>query len=1418
MPRNSLHIPRLLPRHLAGGLLAFLFSIFLGVSFVSAESRGCYYPVSIGTTWKQVICPNTGQMMIVEKPADHTVNMPAACPGSSSAGQIVTSSPVPITYTGGGSGSGSSGQSGGGASAGSGQAVALAQEECASPSCPVNKNTPQTQECTGSSVIMANGTYTFGESDLTLPSPGLGFDWDRSYRSNRILTKPTGAVFGEPGDGPLGFGWTNIYISRIDNGDTWTDGDGLVYTFTKDANGILQPSLKDGLSLQKTADGYQLTNTGNYTQRFNQAGQLISITDLNNNTQTLTYDGNNRLSTIRDARATLASFTSDTNGRIATITDRSGRIVSYQYDSLGNLTQATLPGDRTHRYTYNSNHGLTSKANPLGETYTIAYQYPDKGVVSKILDPIGSDLAKQGKPALGHEISFRYDFGNGILFVTDYTGTTRKKTVNKDGALLSEELLSATSSTLKKVEYLDNRIERHTDSAGIVTLYQKDEWDNTTRITNGEGQETRISYNQTKQPVSIIDPLGIITKLDYDTTGNLITSTRAQGTPDQTVTTNRYDTQGNLIASTTGSATTSISYNDNGLPITISDPEGGVTRLSYDSIGNLTAITDPKGNTTSYQYDSAGNRTAVRNALNQTTSYSYNLAGRIAAITDPLSRTTSLESDFNNNITKLTPPTGSATSYQYDANGNITSITKGNATTTRSYDATGRLISITDAEGNTTRYDYAGAGCSSCGGSSEQPRLITDPLGNNIERTFDKAGRLKASKDPLGNTTSLTLDPLGRVLAVTDANSTITRLTRNPLGRIITKTDGNSNTTNFSYDSLGNLTSLVDQNGNRTSFDYDKAGRQTRETRPLGQNLSYSYYPNGLLKTATDPKGQTTSYVYDANNRLIETSYADGTKDTFSYDAAGNMITYARPGISASMQYDQLNRKTEETVNYGPFSKTYRYSYDSQGNKQTFSTPEGKTYSYSYNSNNQVTQITADGKTISLDYQWIRQTKTTLPNNTTTDYQYNANNWLAAIETKQNSSTLQSQQNSFDNIGNIVTKATEQGTTAYAYDKTYQLTQANGPSQNETFSYDKAGNRTSNNSVSNANNQLTTTSTATYSYDNNGNTLTKTENSQTTQYSYDARDRLTQVTVNGQTINYAYDPFNRRIKKQTPTETTYYLYAEEGLIGEYSETGTPKKTYSWLPDSTWGTNPVTLTENNKTYYFHNDHLGTPQKLTDEQGMVVWQASYEAFGKATITTATITNNLRFPGQYYDEETGLHYNWNRYYDPQTGRYTQEDLIRFNAGDENLYRYVQNNPINWKDPYGLEASFGGGYGFTMFGGWGNSAWGVDVSVGVSISSSGVTVSAQGTNISEAYGGYVGWGRQGSAGFGNPCSKGGSSSQSNSFGVAGGWGKGGSASVSQGPDGLSFSGGAARVGGGYGGGVWQGQTATGSWSWNWR
>lgn len=147
---------------------------------------------------------------------------------------------------------------------------------------------------------------------------------------------------------------------------------------------------------------------------------------------------------------------------------------------------------------------------------------------------------------------------------------------------------------------------------------------------------------------------------------------------------------------------------------------------------------------------------------------------------------------------------------------------------------------------------------------------------------------------------------------------------------------------------------------------------------------------------------------------------------------------------------------------------------------------------------------------------------------------------------------------------------------------------------------------------------------------------------------------------------------------------TYFHYADEGLIGEYDSTGAEIKTYGYKPGSTWTTDPLFLKENGQYYFYHNDHLGTPQKITAVNGAVVWSAKYESFGKANIEVETVENNLRFPGQYFDHETGLHYNWFRFYEPDVGRYLKIDPLGL-ADGVNLFAYAANNPIVMFDPRG-------------------------------------------------------------------------------------------------------------------------------------
>jgi RHS repeat-associated protein len=218
-----------------------------------------------------------------------------------------------------------------------------------------------------------------------------------------------------------------------------------------------------------------------------------------------------------------------------------------------------------------------------------------------------------------------------------------------------------------------------------------------------------------------------------------------------------------------------------------------------------------------------------------------------------------------------------------------------------------------------------------------------------------------------------------------------------------------------------------------------------------------------------------------------------------------------------------------------------------------------------------------------------------------------------------------------------------------------------------------------------------------YTYDDNGNMTQKKIGTAAVNYIYDAANRLVKVEDDAtQTViaEYYYDPFGRRLWKEVGGTRTYFFYSEEGVIAEYDASGVEIRSYGYQPDSTWTTDPLFLKEGGTYYWYQNDHLGTPQKLVATDGTVVWSAQYTAFGEAVVDVATVINNLRFPGQYADDETGLHYNYFRYYDPKLGRYLRVDPTGL-AGGINVFTYAYNTPLNAVDPLGLavwELTIGG------------------------------------------------------------------------------------------------------------------------------
>ncbi len=255
---------------------------------------------------------------------------------------------------------------------------------------------------------------------------------------------------------------------------------------------------------------------------------------------------------------------------------------------------------------------------------------------------------------------------------------------------------------------------------------------------------------------------------------------------------------------------------------------------------------------------------------------------------------------------------------------------------------------------------------------------------------------------------------------------------------------------------------------------------------------------------------------------------------------------------------------------------------------------------------------------------------------------------------------------------------------AFTYDALDRLSTAtaSGIWGSLAWTYDGVGNRQTEGSnvysyVPNTN-KLSGAGGTSFGYDNNGNTTSQAAR----QYTYNQNQRLIQVVDGAMTAGYTYNGNGQRVKKTVNGVTTIFHYNRDGqIIAESDSTGATTAEYVYL-----NSQPLAKIEGSSVYFYHNDHLATPQKMTDSSGSIVWAADYKPFGEATVTVSTITNNLRFPGQYFDAETGLNYNYFRDYNPVIGRYVESDPLGTRNGRNHLYVYVSDNPAMGIDPRGL------------------------------------------------------------------------------------------------------------------------------------
>jgi RHS repeat-associated protein len=406
----------------------------------------------------------------------------------------------------------------------------------------------------------------------------------------------------------------------------------------------------------------------------------------------------------------------------------------------------------------------------------------------------------------------------------------------------------------------------------------------------------------------------------------------------------------------------------------------------------------------------------------------------------------------------------------------------------------------------------------------------------------------------------------------------------------------------------------------------------------------------------SDPSGNTT-FSYDGKGRLVQkTSTILGQKYTFgqTYTPGGRLATLMYPvGRTVDYTRDSMGRMqglsttfNTNTVNlvsnmtYNPFSGPNGLSTGAGGvvfNQsgecdciEVANPGEQMERTYSYDSNRNLTSITA------TNIPWYNQTFT------------------------------------YDALNRLTYASGRYGVISYTYDNGGNRLSRSLNGEVENLSYIQGTNRL---------HEITGVDFTPFTYDANGNTTVIGDRVLV----YNQNNRLIRVERNGTVLGeYIYNGLGQRVIKEVDGVTTVFHYDFDGkVIAESLPDGTLTAEYFYM-----GKIRIAKVEvgNGKMYYYLNDRLGTPQIMTDDNGNVVWEASYKPFGQASVNTkSSVTNNFRFPGQYHDQETGFHYNYHRYYDPGTGRYLTPDPIGL-IGGINLFAYVENNPINWIDPIGL------------------------------------------------------------------------------------------------------------------------------------
>ncbi len=1097
---------------------------------------------------------------------------------------------------------------------------------------------------------------------------------------------------------------------------------------------------------------------------YDQLNRLVSVTYPDNTTKSYLYENLNyqqALSGIIDENGVRFATYKYNNSGQATLSELAEGVERYVVSYTGSLQYPAYVQDplgTLRRY------GYGASFNQLAVTESDMPSATGRSdAASRIQSPLG--LIDTETDFLGLTTQFTWDTTRRLpTQVVKAAGRPEAQTVQTQWhpsyrlPMLITETGRVTAYTY---DGLGNRLsETITDTSVTPNVVRTSSWQYNTQslvvlATAPNGATTSYTYDSAGNMLTSRNALGHVTSMAYagaDGAAGRVTSMTA---PNGLLTSYTYDARGRLLSSVQAAGTSTLStlyaYTPSGQLASARLPSGHVVTYSYDAAQRLTGWADNRGATGVYTLDGMGNRTTEQiknsagqvvwqlarsiNALNrvatetigaaagtvnnnQQMSYGYNANGSLTSEANAQQQTTSYGLDGLRRVTQITNAANASASLSYNALDAVTSASdfKGVATATPR-DALGNALSTSslDAGSQSAEYDALGL-----------PRRITDALGQATLITRDALGRPTQITQQDGRSTTLRYDLAGTTYNATGfANASKgylseiqdttdkTSYQRDGFGRVIKKTQqlapfatGTAKSISYSYASAatgqgngaGQMDSITYPNGTKVSYLYSAAGQISQinwGTTPLITNIQYT------------PLGQPASWAWE----FADTSATTVLTATRAYDSAGRVIATEL----GSFGYDSAGRITSLTQQLAKPSNTLVTS--------TAVTTASASYTISYDSLGRITSFArAAGLGAASTAPWPAHTAT---------FSYDANgNRLASLHTSGSGATASSTNRSYS-----VGASSNQ---LLGWSQTQQVGGNAGVSSSVNFGYD-------------ANGSLINDGLRRYEFDAAGRLAAMTtgalDSSPTTRYVHNALgQRLFKTepqyppaagdendpTFMASLLAFFSQLWGGNTGAANPSAAEklgyQYYYDEDGSLlyelGSGGANSTGAAHYVYLPTPA-GPMPVAFYNGSRHYAVHTDHLNTPRRLTQSDKKIAWQWAYSAFGEEQPTTgrnryvdpsttpnagsttiADVTFNLRYPGQYFDKESNLHYNYFRSYDSRTGRYTQADPIDLQGG-WNKYNYVSANPLAATDLFGLDETVWRFPNGPTNGNWGGRCW---------------------------------------------------------------------------------------------------------------